>query len=406
MSLRGIDISHYQAGLDLGKLDFDFAIMKATEGVSYVDKSCDTFYQKAKSLGKCLGVYHYANGKSVKDEADHFLKNISGYIGEAILVLDWEAQGNQRWNNNDTPWIKEWCDYVYSKTGVKPLVYIQASALSKVTGIGDYGLWVAQYGSNNTTGYQDTPWNEGAYTCAMRQYTSHGRLNGYGSNLDLDKFYGDVAAWNAYAGKGNATKPKDDDKKDDKPAQATPSGTTLELAVGVMQNKYGSGTERQTKLGTRYDEVQNFINHIYSASVSTLVSETKAGQYGNGDTRKVILGSRYDEVMKVINGASKKTMEQVADEIYRGVGNWGTGETRRQKVTAYGYNYDQVQALVNKKCGVKSNSGSGAVYYTVKSGDTLSAIASKYGTTYQKIAQLNGISNPNKIYKGQKLRVK
>ena len=47
-----------------------------------------------------------------------------------------------------------------------------------------------------------------------------------------------------------------------------------------------------------------------------------------------------------------------------------------------------------------------AQYYTVKSGDTLSGIAAKYGTTYQQLAQLNGIANPNKIYAGQKLRVK
>lgn len=32
--------------------------------------------------------------------------------------------------------------------------------------------------------------------------------------------------------------------------------------------------------------------------------------------------------------------------------------------------------------------------------------AEKYGTTYQKIATLNGIKNPNKIYAGQKPRVK
>lgn len=47
-----------------------------------------------------------------------------------------------------------------------------------------------------------------------------------------------------------------------------------------------------------------------------------------------------------------------------------------------------------------------AQYYTVKSGDTLSGIAAKYGTTYQQLAQLNGIANPSKIYAGQKLRVK
>lgn len=43
--------------------------------------------------------------------------------------------------------------------------------------------------------------------------------------------------------------------------------------------------------------------------------------------------------------------------------------------------------------------------YIVKSGDTLSSIAKKYGTTYQKIAKDNNISNPNKIYPGQKLTI-
>ncbi len=43
--------------------------------------------------------------------------------------------------------------------------------------------------------------------------------------------------------------------------------------------------------------------------------------------------------------------------------------------------------------------------YTVKKGDTLSAIAKKYGTTYQEIAKANGISNPNKINVGQVLTI-
>ncbi len=46
------------------------------------------------------------------------------------------------------------------------------------------------------------------------------------------------------------------------------------------------------------------------------------------------------------------------------------------------------------------------VYHIVQKGETLSGIAKKYGTTYQKIAKLNGLANPNKISVGQKLRVK
>ena len=41
--------------------------------------------------------------------------------------------------------------------------------------------------------------------------------------------------------------------------------------------------------------------------------------------------------------------------------------------------------------------------YTVQSGDTLSAIASKFGSTVQDIAAANNISDVNLIYTGQKL---
>lgn len=45
------------------------------------------------------------------------------------------------------------------------------------------------------------------------------------------------------------------------------------------------------------------------------------------------------------------------------------------------------------------------IEYIVKSGDTLSAIAQKYNTTYQKIAKDNNIENPNLIYPNQKLKI-
>ena len=46
-----------------------------------------------------------------------------------------------------------------------------------------------------------------------------------------------------------------------------------------------------------------------------------------------------------------------------------------------------------------------AASYMVKAGDTLSAIAAKYGTTYQALASTNSISNPNDIYVGQVIKV-
>lgn len=45
------------------------------------------------------------------------------------------------------------------------------------------------------------------------------------------------------------------------------------------------------------------------------------------------------------------------------------------------------------------------ITYVVQPGDTLSGIAARYGTTYQTLAALNGITNPNLIYAGQTIRI-
>lgn len=66
--------------------------------------------------------------------------------------------------------------------------------------------------------------------------------------------------------------------------------------------------------------------------------------------------------------------------------------------------YRDLPSLI--RSGKKVGSTTNDTYYVVKAGDTLSDIAKRYGTTYQKLAQINGIANPNKIYAGQKIRVK
>lgn len=57
-----------------------------------------------------------------------------------------------------------------------------------------------------------------------------------------------------------------------------------------------------------------------------------------------------------------------------------------------------------RKGGGGSQPSTGGTY-TVAKGDTLSGIASKYGTTWQELQRLNGLSNPNLIHPGQKLKV-
>ena len=321
MTINGIDISSWQRDINLSAVKADFIIVKATEGIGYVDKSCDMLFQKALSLGKKLGFYHFARPTANNDpirEADFFYENCKGYFGKAIPILDWEAE-----NKYNVAYAKAWLDRVYQRSGVKPVIYMSESVVNSYdwssVANADYGLWVAKY-RDNATDYNYNMANAGSrphvkwwkFYC-MWQWTSTGRLNGYSGNLDCNVFYGDGTTWDKYAGKsGTASKPA--------PAPAP--------------------------------------------------------------------------------APARKSNEVIAQEVINGA--WGNGEDRKKRLTDAGYNYTVVQAIVNKKIAARNQS----VYYVVKRGDTLSAIASKFGTTYQHLAQLNNIANPNKIYAGQKLRIK
>lgn len=107
--------------------------------------------------------------------------------------------------------------------------------------------------------------------------------------------------------------------------------------------------------------------------------------------------TQYDVVENSVDNS--KSIEELAKEVING--KYGNGEERKQKL---GNLYNQVQARVNEI--LLSKDVSQETIYIVKSGDTLSEIAQKFNTTYQKIAKDNNISNPNLIYPNQKLVIK
>lgn len=211
--LNVIDIASYQSGLDLTKMPaagLDGVIIKATQGTSYVNPYCNKHYGQAKQAGLLRGLYHYANGSGAIKEADYFVNSIKNYIGDAILVLDWEGEQNSQFGKNDVAYCKMFLDRVYEKTGVRPLIYMSKSVCrahdwSSVAK--NYGLWAAQYANNNETGWQSNPWTDGASFgawsfAAIYQYSSHGKLKGYDGRLDLDLAYMTAEAWNKYANPG------------------------------------------------------------------------------------------------------------------------------------------------------------------------------------------------------------
>lgn len=199
--LKGIDISKYQSSNYKSLIDTygtDFVICRAAWRFS-VDAYCDLMYQYAKSKGKKLGVYFFpltSDGEPEK-HAEWAYKQVLGYIGEAIFVLDWEAYNGAEGNNNESKvdWALRWLKKFEELSGNKPLIYMNSNCEKTYNWspvyANDNGLWIANYGKNNGVD-NGRPATKYWPVAAIHQYTSYG-------NLDKDTFYGDKAAWDLYA---------------------------------------------------------------------------------------------------------------------------------------------------------------------------------------------------------------
>lgn len=218
--LRGPDLNHWKGVVDISAISCDFVIMKATGGNGYVDETCDPQVEQAKALGKKWGVYHYFgdgfNDNDPISEANWFVDNCAGYVGQGLLILDWERGGNP--NVGNVGMALQWLQHVEARTGVKPLVYMSLSLIRELDWsaviAGGYGLWVAAYVDDNTPIYNyqmdanrdPNPNWDGQVNDVLWQFTSTGRLDGYGGNLDCNFFYGTRETWDAYAGTSTAVK--------------------------------------------------------------------------------------------------------------------------------------------------------------------------------------------------------
>lgn len=300
MAMNGIDISDHQHGINLEAVPADFVIMKATQGNWYTSPDCCRQYEQAKKAGKLLGLYHYADGTGgYAAEAAYFVNSIRNWIGSAILVIDWESDQNRQWWNWD--YLDRLTKEIIRLTGVRPILYgmqSQYAGMKRIADANNCGLWIAQYANMTTTGYQSTPWNEGAYACAIRQYASTGRLSGWCGNLDLNKAYMDKNAWLAYANPKGA-------KPQPAPAPAKKSNDTI--AAEVIAGKWGNGNDRVNRLkNAGYDPniIQDIVNKKVgtpSVNLEDLATRTIRGEFGNGAARRQALGANYDAVMAIVN---------------------------------------------------------------------------------------------------------
>ena len=197
----GIDVSCWQNGLSLEKNKeyLDFIIMKATEGVGFVDKCLSNFAVQSTELGLLQGCYHFARPDlhgtvdTMEDEAEWFVNTVekNGLLGKAILVLDWETEPI---NREDL--ILAWLGKVLQLTGIKPFIYGSKSMLSSNTFknlLNNWPIWMAAWPSTNfrtietakswVKNYSPTrttvPW-------VIWQFSNTGILRGAGMHVDLN----------------------------------------------------------------------------------------------------------------------------------------------------------------------------------------------------------------------------
>ena len=349
MAIKGIDVSEFQGNINWNKVKADgieFAILKLGNiydyDANYKDSKFDTNYKNARANGIKIGAYIY---------------NYCNTIDTLKKGLEWaikKLEGKEL----DLPFYLDMEDKdIQGET--KETLTNQCNEFAKYVESKGYQAgvyanvnWLKNELNPNDFDKKISVWvaqyyKECQYTGKydIWQYASDGSVSGISGNCDMNYLYNE-----------DIIKESETDTSDKK--------TIDELAEEVIDGKWGDGEDRKTKLekaGYDYDAVQDRVNEILSRP--------------------------------------KKSITEVAKDVING--DYGNGEERKKKLEAEGYDYDTVQAKVNQLLGAEVTKT-----YTVKSGDTLSGIASKYKTTVAKLVKDNNIKNANLIYPGQKIVIK
>ena len=173
--------------------------------------------------------------------------------------------------------------------------------------------------------------------------------------------------------------------------------------AGVYANKnWFENYLDKEKLGNRFTCWLAQYSSAYTLNMNNIdIWQYSSSGKVDGIAGNVDVNYMYRDLISEIKGTVIKepVKEPTIDELVQDVlaGKYGDGIERKK---ALGDKYDEVQAEVNKLYTEQKQKT-----YTVKSGDTLSAIAKKYNTTVQDIVNKNNIPNANLIYVGQVLKV-
>lgn len=209
MTLKGMDISNNNAGLSPEKLDVDFCICKASQGIAFTDTYMNGWLKKLKAKKIKCGVYHFASMYDAKKEAAFFYSKVKTHLSYVIPFLDYEVWNLER---DHVKWCETFINEFYRLSGKYCGLYISASNCSRFKGSfipNKCVLWVAGYPKKYTAyttdkmPYDISPWK----SAAIWQFTDVLKLASTSQKLDGDIAYTDLWATKKPATKPNASTP-------------------------------------------------------------------------------------------------------------------------------------------------------------------------------------------------------
>ena len=392
---RGVDWAIYQG--DQGHFGYahdKFAIAQIggynANGI-YEQSTYKTQVASAIAQGKRAHTYiwydTYGNMDIAKHTMEYFLPKIQTPKG-SIVALDFE-HGASSDRNANTETILYGMRRI-KQAGYTPMYYsykpftLQYVDYQRIIKEFPNSLWIAGYPSYNVTPepwYNYFPSMDGV---AIWQFTSTYIAGGLDGNVDLTGITD-----NGYTGS-------------DKPETDTPA-----INAGEETSEK---TKSEIKTG---DTVKVNFSANQWATGETIPQWVKGESYKvqQVDGNKILLA----DILSWIDKANVELLPDstaVAEQPSTTTHIIQYGETLSSIATQYGTTYQALASLnglsnpnmiyagqvlkVNEKVSTTRT-------YTVRSGEALSSIASRLGTTYQALAQRNGLSNPNLIYPGQVL---
>lgn len=195
--MKGIDISMHNGNINFNAVKnsgTSVIIIKATEGVQYVDPFLNQHYQGAKAQELNIGFYHFMSEKTdPSQQAVDFWNAIKDKQFNVIPVLDIETNNQGRSPKAISDRCMEFLIKFKALSGYNCLIYTggyfgRDNLDSRVK---KYPGWIAHYGVNTpmTTGFE----------VVGHQYTEDGRVNGINTRVDLNNFTDEI-----FIGKANA----------------------------------------------------------------------------------------------------------------------------------------------------------------------------------------------------------